>query len=278
MWLRHHETAQRTGARLIHACGFDSIPHDLGTLFTVQQLPRGVPLTVEGFVRAGGTVSGGTYQSVLHAMSHLGESRRAAAERRRREPRPAGREVRSIAGPPHRDAVAGGWVLPLPTIDPQIVLRSARALDAYGPAFSYGHYLASRRALTIGGVAAGVGTLALLAQVGPVRRRLEGLRSAGDGPTEQQRSRAWFRVRFCGRPTEDPAARVICEVAGGDPGYGETAKMLSEAALCLLSDDVPQIAGQVTTAAALGLPLIERLTAAGITFRVLDEHEHSRSY
>ena len=58
MWLRYHEQAQQTGARLVHSCGFDSIPYDLGALFTVQQLPEGVPIELEGFVRAGGDVLG----------------------------------------------------------------------------------------------------------------------------------------------------------------------------------------------------------------------------
>jgi short subunit dehydrogenase-like uncharacterized protein len=272
MWLGYHEQAQRSGARLIHACGFDSIPHDLGAMFTVGHLPEGVPLTVEGFVRAGGTFSGGTYQSVLHGMSHLSDSRRVAGERRRREVRPAGREVRGIGGRDgwvRYDDTAGGWALPLPTIDPQIVLRSAAALPRYGPSFRYGHYLSARRAATIGGIMAGAGVLAGLAQIGPARRQLEKLRVSGDGPTAEQRANAWFTVRFHGRPTDDPQAGVICEVAGGDPGYGETAKMLSQAALCLLSDDLPETAGQVTTAAALGQPLIDRLIAQGIGFRVL---------
>src|SRR5947209_11815564 len=55
MWLRYHEQAEQTGARIVHSCGFDSIPYDLGALFTVQQLPEGVPIKLEGFVRAGGT-------------------------------------------------------------------------------------------------------------------------------------------------------------------------------------------------------------------------------
>ena len=117
---------------------------------------------------------------------------------------------------------------------------------------------------------AGAGTLAVLAQIGPVRDRLLTLRGSGDGPTPEQRAKAWFKVRFSGRPTADPAAGVVCQVSGGDPGYGETAKMLSEAALCLLADELPETAGQVTTAAALGRPLIDRLIAAGITFSLVD--------
>ncbi|MDQ6745208.1 MAG: saccharopine dehydrogenase NADP-binding domain-containing protein, partial [Actinomycetota bacterium] len=81
MWLAHHEEAQRSGARIVHSCGFDSIPYDLGALYTVQRLPEAAPIKLEGFVRAGGTFSGGTYQSAVEAMGRLRQSMRTARER-----------------------------------------------------------------------------------------------------------------------------------------------------------------------------------------------------
>ena len=69
MWLGYHEQSRRSGARLVHCCGFDSIPHDLGAYFTVKQLPEGVPLTVNGYVRMGGEFSGGTFQSAIGGFS-----------------------------------------------------------------------------------------------------------------------------------------------------------------------------------------------------------------
>ena len=69
---------------------------------------------------------------------------------------------------------------------------------------------------------------------------------------------------------ESGERRVVTEVAGGDPGYDETSKMLAEAALCLAHDPVPDTAGQVTTAVAMGPALRTRLEKAGIAFRVLD--------
>src|SRR3954471_5523108 len=68
MYVRHQARTVETGARIVHCCGFDSIPHDLGAYFTVKQLPEGVPLKVEGFVRAGGKLSGGTIESALTAF------------------------------------------------------------------------------------------------------------------------------------------------------------------------------------------------------------------
>jgi short subunit dehydrogenase-like uncharacterized protein len=75
-------------------------------------------------------------------------------------------------------------------------------------------------------------------------------------------------VRFVG---EGGGRRVVTEVSGGDPGYGETAKMLAESALCLAMDDLPPTRGQVTPAAAMGEALLKRLDAAGLSFTVLHE-------
>jgi short subunit dehydrogenase-like uncharacterized protein len=117
------------------------------------------------------------------------------------------------------------------------------------------------------GAVAGIGTLFALAQVPPLRKALLKRLPAGNGPTPEQREKGWFKVRFVG---EGGGQRVVTEVAGGDPGYGETSKMLAESALCLAHDDLPQTAGQVTTAQAMGDPLRARLERAGITFSVLE--------
>src|SRR3984885_1306082 len=69
MWLGYHEQAERSGARIVHSCGFDSIPYDLGALFTVEQLPEGVPIALEGFVSSDLGVSGGTYHTMVTAFS-----------------------------------------------------------------------------------------------------------------------------------------------------------------------------------------------------------------
>jgi short subunit dehydrogenase-like uncharacterized protein len=265
MWLGYHEQAERTGARLVHSCGFDSIPYDLGVLYTVKHLPESVPLAVEGFVRAGGTFSGGTYHSAVHIMGRLRQGAAVARRRRAAEPRPEGRRVRGAIGKPHSSEFAGGWVVPFPTIDPQTVLRSARALKRYGPDFTYGHYLTVGNLPTVGGLMAGAGAVIALAQLPPTRKLLLKLKDPGDGPSEEQRAKAWFRVRFAG---EGGGQRVLTEVSGGDPGYGETSKMLAESALCLAHDELPKLGGQLTPAVAMGQPLIDRLVRAGIHFRV----------
>ncbi|MCL7367117.1 saccharopine dehydrogenase family protein [Streptomyces ardesiacus] len=264
-YVRHDARARETGARLVHACGFDSVPHDLGVHFTVRHLPEGVPLSVDGFVRVGAAFSGGTLASALGQFARGRRLRAAALERRRHEPRLAGRRVATPAGTPRFAGEVGAWALPLPTVDAQIVRRSARALERYGPDFRYRHYAAVRRLpVAVGGVAA-VGALVAAAQVPPARRLLSGRLAPGDGPSAERRARSWFSVRFVG---EGDGRKVFTEVSGGDPGYDETAKMFAEAALCLALDTLPPTAGQVTTAVAMGDALTDRLRAAGIGFRV----------
>ncbi|MGC5012306.1 saccharopine dehydrogenase family protein [Streptosporangium sp. DT93] len=305
MFIRHHDQARRTGAKLVHACGFDSIPHDLGAYFTVGQLPEGVPLEVSGFVRASGAASSGTVHSAVLVATRLREAAEAARIRdeleRRKEPRfganlepgpatgfvsgpvadsaPGPRAdlasgparppaTRRVHGGPGSVRYVGGWALPLPTLDPQIVARSARALERYGPDFTYRHHFAIKSLPAALGIAAGAGTLALLAQIPAARSLLLSRFPQGGGPTPERRAGNWFKVTFLGLGGGE---RVVTEVAGGDPGYTETATMLGEAALCLATDDLPDVSGQVTTAVAMGDALIDRLRRAGITFRVLSD-------
>ncbi|MGJ6961668.1 saccharopine dehydrogenase family protein [Streptosporangium sp. G11] len=347
MFIRHHERARRTGAKIVHSCGFDSIPHDLGAYFTVKHLPQGVPLEVSGFVRASAAASSGTMHSAVMALSRFRRSAEAARLRRELEGNPWRRSAtgpttgsattadsatgvtaspaagsaagsatettagsttvsatgttagsttgttagsatasgttagsatpigavpasgsRKARGGPGSLRYVGGWALPLPTIDPQIVARSARALECYGPDFTYRHHLAVKQLPAALGLAAGAGALALLARIPPARSLLLRRFALGDGPGVEQRARSWFKVTFLG---QGGGARVVTEVAGGDPGYGETAKMLGESALCLATDDLPDVSGQVTTAVAMGDALIGRLRRAGITFTVLSD-------
>ncbi|GGX96103.1 saccharopine dehydrogenase [Streptomyces minutiscleroticus] len=264
-YVRHDARARETGARLVHACGFDSVPHDLGAYFTVRQLPEGVPLTVDAYVRAEAMFSGGTLASALNQLARRRQMREAARDRRRHEPRVHGRRAQTPPGGPRFAKEVGAWALPLPTLDPQIVRRSARALERYGPDFRYRHYAAVRSLPYAVGGAAAAGALFAAAQVPSARRLLSDRLRPGDGPSAERRARSSFSVRFVG---EGGGRRVFTEVRGGDPGYDETARMLAEAALALALDDLPDTAGQVTTATAMGDALTERLTRSGLVFRV----------
>ncbi|GGO83925.1 saccharopine dehydrogenase [Nocardioides phosphati] len=266
MYVKHHATAEATGARIVHSCGFDSIPHDLGALYTVKQLDASKPITVRGVVRSNGTFSGGTFHSALGAFARARQMRDAMVARRKAEPKPEGRRSRAVAGKPGRDRLLGYWLVPLPTIDPFVVARSGAALPAYGPDFRYSHFAGTKTLRYAAGGSLGAAGLAVAAQVKPVRELLGRKVPQGEGPSEQRRRKSWFTVDFVG---ESGSRTVHTRVSGGDPGYTETSKMLAESALCLVFDDNPSTAGMVTPAQAMGDRLIHRLEAAGIRFQTI---------
>jgi len=154
----------------------------------------------------------------------------------------------------------------LPTIDPVVVRRSARAVDRYGPDFRYGHFALIRTLPTAVVTPVVLGGMLAVSQLPPGRDLLLRLRRTGEGPSAEQRAKSWFKVRFVG---EGGGQRVETEVSGGDPGYDETATMLAQSALCLAFDDLPETAGQVTTVQAMGDALLRRLQVSGPRFEVV---------
>ncbi len=260
---RFDAPAREAGVRLVSCCGFDSVPHDLGVALAVSELPDDAPLTVRGYVEADARFSGGTARSALGAIaSRQLPSNRVEGDRQR--------EVRSLPLRIHRiDPAVGidGYGVPLPTIDPAIVLRSAAALDGYGSRFRYGHFARIRSLpLVVGGVA-GVATVGALAALPPTRALLEKvLPASGEGPSAERRARSSFAVTVHG---SGGGRQVVARVSGGDPGYDETAKMLGEAVLALAQDGGTGHVGAVTPAQGLGAGYRSRLVAQGMRFEVL---------
>lgn len=262
--------ARRTGATLVVCCGFDSVPHDLGVQFAVEALPDDADVEVRGYVRARGRPSGGTARTALDALA-AGMPTSAAA----RPARDDGRVVGRLALGLHRPERLGGWGVPLPTVDPLIVLRSARTLPGYGERFRYGHFAHVRHAPTLVAAGAALGAGALAARTTPGRRLLERwLPAPGDGPDAATRAAGRFTVLLVGtaRAADGSAPQhVVARVRGRDPGYGETSRMLAEAALTLAGDERPDVAGVVTPAVGLGVPYRRRLEAAGIRFEHVEQ-------
>jgi short subunit dehydrogenase-like uncharacterized protein len=274
MAARYHDQAAANGAKIVNSCGFDSIPHDLGALFTLNTLQRGLTaaeaaaetVTIEGFVRASGGLSGGTWQSMLGVLAGGADDGGAQAK-----PSLAnGRVVELVPARVRHRAEYKRWAVPLPSIDPQVVLRSGKLLPEYGKQFRYGHYLGMRKLTEVIAFLIGAAIFVSLARFKPTRLLLAKMKSSGEGPSEAERAKSFFEVMFA---AESGSRRVRCQVSGGDPGYSETAKMLAESALCLAFDRerLPANYGVVTTAAAMGGVLIERLQRAGIVFEELPE-------
>ena len=245
MWLRHHEQAQRTGARLVHSCGFDSIPYDLGALYTVN---ASCPRACRSSSRASSASAAPSRAApcTRRSTSWPGCARagRWRAQRTALETRPDGRSVHG-----HHRATAPRRAPPV--AGPSRHRRSIRSPSCArpGPWTATGPTSATATTSSPSTCRWRPGSPPASAAWSPWRscrrraRRCSKLKDPGEGPNPEQRAKAWFNVRFRG---EGGGRRVVTEVSGGDPGYGETSKMLAEAALCLAHDDLPERAGQLT--------------------------------
>jgi short subunit dehydrogenase-like uncharacterized protein len=261
--------ARSNGATMVVCCGFDSVPHDLGVRFAVSHLPDDADVVMRGYVRAQGRMSGGTARTALDSLS----GGTPPPSRVRTSPDDVRPVERLVLGA-HRPERLGGWAVPMPTVDPLIVLRSARTLPGYGRMFVYGHFAHLRRTSTLIGGGLVLGAAALAARTRPGRAALERLLPApGEGPDEATRAAGRFTVLLLGTAhgdREEDDVRIVARVRGRDPGYGETSRMLAEAALTLASDERPDVVGVVTPAVGLGIPYQRRLEAAGMRFEVVE--------
>jgi short subunit dehydrogenase-like uncharacterized protein len=257
---RQHERAVAKQVLVVPCCGFDSIPHDLGAYVTAKQLGGDEPREIDGFVRVTGSPSGGTWASLVNALSQL----RSGGGGGRREGGSGGPRPKI-----HHEPAVGQWVVPFPSVDPLVVKRSARFCAAFGPATRYHHFLQVKSLPTLARLAAGLGAAAVLAQTEPTRKLLLRWRGSGEGPSEDARARSKFVVTFIGRAA---GRQVRVEVSGRDPGYGLTAMMLVESALVLVQDRdrLPHRGGVLTPASALHEPLLERVQRGGLQFRVVE--------
>jgi short subunit dehydrogenase-like uncharacterized protein len=279
---RYHETAKASGARIVHCCGFDSIPSDLGVLALHQEVGELGETTYVVRSMKGGA-SGGTIDSMRvmidevkaePAKRKLMNDPYALSPDRSAEPQLG--DESDPRGPMHDDGL-DAWLAPfvMGAINTRIVRRS-NALQG----FAYGKTLKYRETMYMGsgiggrvkamGVSGGLGAMMVGMGVKPTRMVLDKvLPDPGEGPSPEAREKGFFKIDI---HTRTPAGeRYVCRVAAdGDPGYKATAVMLGEAALCLAldGDKLPDAAGVLTPATAMGAPLIERLRAAGHTYEV----------
>ena len=279
--------ARDTGARVVHACGYDSIPSDLSTLLLAERARAdgaGGLRDVQLVATARGGFSGGTVDSVRGQFEELG--RDAAARRLAGDPfalspdraaEPDTRQPRD-AGPPSRTP-DGRWTAPfvMASFNTRVVRRSNALQDwAYGRGLRYGEVMGCGRGLTgaaaATAVTAGLAGFATAMSLPPTRALLNRvLPEPGTGPGERTRARGWFRMEV--DATTESGRRYRATAAGqGDPGYAATAVMLGETVLGLALDDdrLPDRAGSLTPATALGDVLVERMRAAGHTYEVAE--------
>ena len=281
---RYGDVARKSGARILHSCGFDSIPSDLGVHFLQEQAQEkfGVPCEhVKMGVKAmKGGMSGGTVASLLNVLKEAKGKPELRAELA--DPYSlCGREHGFTVRQPNVTFAAYDkdfdvWVAPfiMAGINTRVVHQSNALSDkSYGEHFLYGEAMFMAGRLQATGASLAMGAFMGLASVGPTRSLLEKfvLPKPGEGPTPAEQLAGFFDLRFRGETAKGDVIEV--KVTGDrDPGYGSTAKMLSQAAMCLAKDKATtgSEAGFWTPATAFGDVLRDRLIKfAGLTFEVL---------
>jgi short subunit dehydrogenase-like uncharacterized protein len=290
-WMRamidaHQTEAVASGARIVHACGFDSIPSDLGVWFTQQQAFErfgeyctSVALRVKAMK---GGASGGTVASGLNMIEEarkdpelrkiLGNPYALAPDGMRTGPRQPNVTV------PQRDEASGQWVAPfiMAATNTRVVQRTHALLGRpWGDDFEYDEAMLMGDgpvgAMKAAAVAGGMGAFAGMAAFAPGRKVLGMvLPEPGEGPSPEAQAAGFFDIRLYG--TTASGEQIVTKVTGDrDPGYGSTAKMLAESALAFLDPPRSTTAGGFwTPATAFGGLLVDRLVEhAGLTFDVV---------
>ena len=284
----HHDAAVQSGARIVHCCGFDSVPMDIGFWFLQQEAMRrhgNYCSSIQLLVKATkGGPSGGTIASALNIIKEARADRDVArvlvdpyglnpADQRKGPDKADQRNVRF-------EEIADTWTAPfvMAGINTKVVRRSQALLE-----YPFGRHCRYREAVMLGkGAAAwvkaylvtiGLGLFVTAASFGVTRRLLERfvLPEPGEGPDKEQRETGFFDLRQFGTMPDGTVIRS--RITGDrDPGYGSTSKMLAESAVCLARDDLPSAGGVLTPASAMGDALLKRLQEnAGLSFEVLDD-------
>jgi short subunit dehydrogenase-like uncharacterized protein len=285
---RYHDLAASTGARIVHSCGFDSIPSDLGVQVLHEAVradgagaDAGLEDTTLVVTALKGGFSGGTLASIMEQLDEM----RAHPELRRTAGDPYALSPDRAAEPQlgrerdltriRKDPDLGIWVGPflMASANTRVVRRSNALQEwAYGRRFRYQEVTGFGS-----GPAAPVRAAAVIAALGALGAGLAFPRSRallvgrvlpgpGAGPSEKTRRNGYFRMKIYARTSA--GRRYVARVEGrGDPGYQATAVMFGESALCLAldRDRLPGRAGVLTPATAMGPALTERLRSAGLT-------------
>lgn len=292
-WIREsidqfHEHAKANGTRIVHCCGFDSIPSDLGTLL-LHQKAKEDDLALDRVNlfsnHTKGGLSGGTIASMIGVVDQAQDRNVRRLLRHpyslnpdSAEKGPDGSEPTSV----RFDSDLQKWTAPflMAAINSRVVRRSNALMDyAYGPSLRYSEATATRKGLSgwwrAHRLRLGLAIFFLLILRPFTRRQLQKrfLPKPGQGPSRTQIENGCFQMLLVGHAhnKDGRATRMLATVEGmRDPGYGETAKMLAESAMALSIDskDLPEMAGVLTPASALGSVLVRRLRNAGMTLEV----------
>ncbi|KEO90572.1 saccharopine dehydrogenase [Erythrobacter longus] len=283
----HEDAAKKSGALIVHSCGFDSIPSDMGVHFLQEQISQEFGQTCEkvemGVQAAKGGLSGGTAASLINVLKEAQADpslRKKLADHYLLCPEghcfTAKQEERARY---YSDALES-WCAPfvMAAINTRNVHRSNALQDnRYGANFRYSEYTMTgdgfKGSLGSIGMTVGMGAFIGVLALGPTRSLAEKflLPKPGEGPSPEDQKNGFYKLLFAGTLPGGEVRRV--RVTGDrDPGYGSTAKMLAEAALCILdtAEGGEAKGGFWTPSSLMGGALRKRLSEnAGLTFEVV---------
>ena len=290
LWMRemisaYDESARNSGARIVHTCGFDSIPSDIGVYFLQKEMiaRHGVPARHVKFRlrTAKGGMSGGTADSGLAMVEKVEKDKNLRSQLT--DPYLLNNNFRGADGPdrisPFYDEDFDSWVAPfvMGPINTRVVRRSAELLgDMYGSNFRYDEGILTRGGPpgVLGATGIGLATgLAMATLAAPPTRKIikRLIPKPGEGPSEQDQEQGFFEIELKAKHPDDEDLDLRAIVKGDrDPGYGSTAKMIVESALALAHDDIKKGGGFWTPASVIGDQLLQRLPLhAGVTFELV---------
>jgi len=277
-WMRkmidqHHEAAKASGTKIVHTCGFDSIPSDMGVYFMQKEAmaqtgkpAKKISMRVRAFK---GGLSGGTYASLNNVLVEAREDKSIYATLLN----PYGlNPIGEDSGPDKHDLqkviydeTAKSWIYPfiMAGINTKVVRRSNALTNySYGKDFRYDEAILSGDGLKgrLKGISSALPLGLMMLKPGSFIKKMieKKLPKPGEGPSKTERENGFYKMKFF--TTLNDGSIRIGEVTGDmDPGYGSTSKMLAESAICLVQNELPNIGGVLTPSIAMGDVLLQRL-------------------
>ncbi|MEZ4886012.1 MAG: saccharopine dehydrogenase NADP-binding domain-containing protein [Chitinophagales bacterium] len=288
-WMRrmidqHHEAAKANGTKIVHTCGFDSIPSDMGVYFMQKEAKKrtGKPAKqIKMRVRAfKGEISGGTYASLGNVMAEAQKDKSiykilTNPYGLNPEGEQSGLDKKDLQTVKY-DKTVKSWIYPfiMAGINTKVVRRSNALMDyAYGKDFLYDEAVMSGDG--IGGrikgtlTALSMGVMMLAKPGSLIKKGVDAvLPKPGEGPDKKAREAGFYNLKFIA--TLEDSSTLNGKVTGDmDPGYGSTSKMMAESAICLAKDMLPNVGGMLTPSVAMGDALLKRLEEkAGLGFSI----------
>tara|TARA_Y100001970_G_scaffold44411_1_gene55454 strand:- start:2341 stop:3471 length:1131 start_codon:yes stop_codon:yes gene_type:complete len=239
---------------LINCCGFESIPPDIGTYYSIKQLNE-ENIDVKCYMKTKGQISGGTWASFLNhfnAKKIKNKIKNNSSKKEKNKILFYNKELKK-------------WALIFPDIDQYIIRHSSKLIQGYGKNVKFVKYMLFKSLFRVTALLIPLFFISILARFKASKKWLESFIPSGTGPSKEDREKHWFEYILIGKTKTQ---KIITKVKGGDPGYGETSKFVAEMGLSLILDRNQLIhkKGVLTPAACAGDVILKRLQKSGIQF------------